>query len=38
VAKVVDQLNTDYAASSLDTSKLNSPELKQAFDEVPECR
>ncbi|MCU7724158.1 hypothetical protein ODJ79_10565 [Actinoplanes sp. KI2] len=38
VAKVVDQLNTDYKASSLDTTKLNSPELKQAFDEVPECR
>jgi hypothetical protein len=38
VAKVVDQLNADYTASSLDTSKLNSQELKQAFDEVPECR
>jgi hypothetical protein len=38
VEKVVDQLNTDYRASSLDTTKLNSPELKEAFDEVPECR
>jgi len=38
VGQVVDKLNDDYAASSLDTSKLNSPELKQAFDEVPECR
>jgi len=38
VEKVVTQLNTEYAASSLDTSKLNSPELKEAFDEVPECR
>ena len=38
VEKVVDKLNADYSASSLDTSKLNSPELKQAFDEVPECR
>ena len=38
VEKVVDQLNTEYAASSLDTSKLNSPELKEAFDELPECR
>ncbi|WP_433373359.1 hypothetical protein ACQPZX_01725 [Actinoplanes sp. CA-142083] len=38
VEKVVDQLNSDYEASSLDTSKLDSPELKQAFDEVPECR
>ena len=38
VEQVVTQLNTDYQASSLDTSKLDSPELKQAFDEVPECR
>lgn len=38
VAKVVDQLDTDYEASDLDTSKLNSEELQQAFDEVPECR
>ncbi|MFI5894305.1 hypothetical protein ACIA5D_29810 [Actinoplanes sp. NPDC051513] len=38
VEKVVNQLNTDYQASSLDTSRLDSPELKQAFDEVPECR
>jgi hypothetical protein len=38
VAKVVDQFNQDYTASSLDTSKLGSRELKEAFDEVPECR
>jgi hypothetical protein len=38
VEKVVAQFNQDYSASSLDTSKLNSRELKQAFDEVPECR
>ena len=38
VVKVVDKLNKDYAASSLDTSKLNSQELKDAFDEIPECR
>jgi hypothetical protein len=38
VAKVVDQLNTDYQASSLDTSNLKSKELQEAFDEVPECR
>ena len=38
VEKVVTQLNSEYAASSLDTSKLNSPELKEAFDELPECR
>jgi hypothetical protein len=38
VGKVVDQLNADYRASSLDTTDLNSTELKDAFDEVPECR
>ncbi|MFK3981513.1 hypothetical protein ACI2K4_14190 [Micromonospora sp. NPDC050397] len=38
VEAAVDTLNKEYDASGLDTSKLNSPELKQAFDEVPECR
>jgi hypothetical protein len=38
VTKVVDQLNKDYQQSSLDTSNLNSKELKAAFDEAPECR
>jgi len=38
VAAVVDKLNKEYEQSSLDTSNLNSRELKQAFDEVPECR
>ncbi|MGX6605371.1 hypothetical protein ACWKSP_25040 [Micromonosporaceae bacterium Da 78-11] len=38
VPKVVDQLNQEYQASSLDTSSLNSTELKNAFDQVPECR
>jgi len=38
VSKVVEQMQTDYQASSLDTSNLNSVELKDAFDEVPECR
>jgi hypothetical protein len=38
VADVVKQLQTDYDKSALDTTKLDSPELKQAFDEVPECR
>jgi hypothetical protein len=38
VVKVVDKLNQEYAASSLDTSKLDSQELKDAFDEMPECR
>ncbi len=38
VGAVVEKLNQEYEKSSLDTSKLNSPELQQAFDEVPECR
>ena len=38
VAAVVDRLNQDYAKSQLDTSTLDSKELKDAFDEVPECR
>ncbi len=38
VRQVVETLNTEYKASTLDTSRLNSEELKRAFDEVPECR
>jgi hypothetical protein len=38
VAAVVDKLNSDYARSELDTSRLDSTELKEAFSEVPECR
>ena len=38
VTEVVDKLNSEYQQSSLDTSRLDSKELKQAFDEVPECR
>jgi hypothetical protein len=38
VSAVVDKLNQEYQQSSLDTSRLDSKELKQAFDEVPECR
>jgi hypothetical protein len=38
VAGVVEELNREYEQSSLDTSRLDSQELKQAFDEVPECR
>ncbi|MBU2667665.1 hypothetical protein KOI35_29550 [Actinoplanes bogorensis] len=38
VGRVVEQLQSDYQASGLDTSKLSSAELKAAFDEVPECR
>lgn len=37
VAKVVEVLNTEYGRSALDTTNLESRELKQAFDEVPEC-
>jgi outer membrane murein-binding lipoprotein Lpp len=38
VGVVVKKLNAEYEQSSLDTGKLSSVELKQAFDEVPECR
>jgi hypothetical protein len=38
VTKVVTQLQADYSASGLDTSRLNSSELQEAFDELPECR
>jgi hypothetical protein len=38
VAGVVDTLNADYKKSELDTSNLDSAELKDAFDEVQECR
>ncbi|MFG2010754.1 hypothetical protein ACGFNF_16935 [Micromonospora sp. NPDC048868] len=38
VRAAVDTLNKEYDASALDTSQLNSEELKRAFDEVPECR
>jgi hypothetical protein len=38
VESVVDRLNVDYKKSELDTSRLDSKELKDAFDEVSECR
>ncbi|MEO3776161.1 hypothetical protein ABGB16_04730 [Micromonospora sp. B11E3] len=38
VRAAVETLNKEYDASALDTSRLSSEELKQAFDEVPECR
>jgi hypothetical protein len=38
VSAVLDTLNRAYARSGLDTSSLDSAELKEAFDEVPECR
>jgi hypothetical protein len=38
VGAAVSTLNQEYSASALDTSTLSSPELREAFDEVPECR
>ncbi|MDG4795364.1 hypothetical protein [Micromonospora sp. WMMD1082] len=38
VRAAVETLQQEYDASALDTSQLNSEELKRAFDEVPECR
>ena len=38
VRAAVETLQREYDASALDTSRLNSEELKRAFDEVPECR
>jgi hypothetical protein len=38
VGSVVDTLNVEYKQSELDTSRLDSEELKNAFDEAPECR
>ncbi|AGL13974.1 hypothetical protein L083_0464 [Actinoplanes sp. N902-109] len=38
VTTVVQTLNTEYQASELDTTNLSSVELKEAFEEAPECR
>ena len=38
VGKVVERLSADYEQSSLDTESLESVELRQAFDSLPECR
>lgn len=38
VEAVMKTLNAEYKASAVDTSNLDSVELKRAFDEVPECR
>ncbi|GIF05304.1 hypothetical protein [Actinoplanes siamensis] len=38
VGKVVDRLNTEYDKSGLDTSKLDSVELRDAFESLPECQ
>jgi hypothetical protein len=37
VAEAMTVLNQEYGRSALDTSNLESPELKRAFAEVPEC-
>jgi hypothetical protein len=38
VESVMSTLTTEYNESALDTSSLDSEELRAAFDEVPECR
>ena len=38
VQEAVDTLNREYDESALNTEALDSPELRAAFDEVPECR
>jgi hypothetical protein len=38
VGKVVDRLNEDYSKSGLDTSRLDSVELREAFESLPECQ
>lgn len=38
VVAVMNQLNTDYGRSGVNTDKLSSPDLQEAFDAAPECR
>lgn len=38
VSSAIDKLNSQYDAGALDTSKVRSEPLQQAFDEVPECQ
>lgn len=38
VAAVMKKLNAEYAQSGVDTSTLNSPDLRQAFDRVDQCQ
>ena len=38
VVAVMNRLQTEYAASALDTSNLDSPALRDAFDGVDQCR
>lgn len=38
VAAAWQRLESEYSRGQLDTSRLSSTQLRQAFDEVPECR
>lgn len=38
VVTVMDRLNTDYSQTGVDTDKLSSEELQEAFDESPDCQ
>lgn len=38
VVAMLGRLQTEYAASGIDTSNLDSPELRQAFDGIDQCR
>ena len=38
VVTVMDKLNTDYNQTGVDTDKLASDELQEAFDEAPDCQ
>ncbi|GIF15119.1 hypothetical protein [Actinoplanes teichomyceticus] len=38
VGKVVERLNQEYEKSGLDVSKLDSVELREAFESLPECQ
>ena len=38
VTTAIDTLNKQYKAGALDTSKVRSEQLQQAFDTVPECQ
>lgn len=38
VEAAMNTLNEEYGRSALDTTRMHSVQLRQAFDEVPECR
>jgi hypothetical protein len=38
VESVLSRLQTEYAASGIDTTNLDSPELRKAFDGAEQCR